>query len=185
MTKKSKMIIYYLFLVVMFIFIDKIINMMPKEKFNDYYLIKEENNRLKKDIVYLSKINNKDNYELCNISINNLYSSNTYFVNCSFKTNNNIVLNDLGFIGLVNNNIITLTKDLTLSVIVNNNKGILKDNKINIVHSDYNKGDKVYVSYLNEEYLIGYVDNIINNGSSDNILLKYIDINSSYVVVLK
>ena len=179
-----KKIINYVLLIIMFILIDKIINVIPMSSYNDYYLIKEENNRLKEDIVYLSKLD-YDNYELCKININNLYSSNTYFLKCDFDTNNNIVLNDIGFIGIVNNNKLTLAKDLILSVKVNDNKGILKNNKISIIKDNYNIGDSVYVSYLNEEYLLGYISKIVNNANDDTILIDYIDINNSYVVVLK
>ena len=177
----NKKYIYYFIIIVLFLIVDKLICLVPNNSFNDYYLIKEENDRLKADIKYLSNINYDYNYELCKISIKNLYSSNTYFIECNFNTDNNIVLNDLGFIGLVNKGMLTLTKDLTLSVSINDNKGILKNNNISIINGEYNIGDNIYVNYLNEKYLIGYVDNIFNN----NISIKYLDINNSYVVVLK
>ena len=184
MTKRIRNIIYYVLIILLFIFIDRIINMVPSNRLNELNILKEENRVLKEDIVYLSNLTYENNYEICKISINDLYSSNTYFINCNFTTTNNIVLNNIGFIGIANNNKITLGKDLILSIRINNNKGILKDNKINIIHDNYNIGDKVYVRYLNEEYLIGYVSNIIDNSSYDIISIKYIDINSSYVVVI-
>ncbi len=184
MTKKFKKIIYYGVIIILFIFIDRIVTIVPKNNINELNILKEENKILKEDINYLSNLNYDKNYEICKISIKNLYSSNTYFINCNFKPNNNIVLNDIGFIGLVNDNKLTLSKDLILSIKINDNKGILKDNKINIIHDNYNIGDKIYVSYLNEEYLLGYISNIINNSSYDIISIKYIDINSSYVVVI-
>ena len=183
MTNKYKKIIYYSILIIIFLFIDKLINYFPAKSYDDYMLIKQENKTLKDDIKYLSNIN-YDNYKICKININNLYESNTYYLKCDFNTNNNIVLNDIGFIGLANNNKLILAKDLVLSIRINNNKGILKDNKISIIHDDYAIDDKIYVNYLNEEYLIGYVSNIINNGSYDIISVKYINISNSYVVVL-
>ena len=91
-------------------------------------------------------------------------------------------------IGLVNNHILTLVKDLSLSVKINDNYGILKDNKINIIKGNYNIGDKIYTSGLtniNNNYLIGYINNIYENDLENVIEVDYIPIDTSYVVIIK
>ena len=178
----NKKIIYYVIIIVLFLLIDKF-NIISI-KYDDYNYIKEENNIIRKDLEYISNLNYDYNYELCKISIKDLYSSNTYFIKCNFDTNNNVVLNNIGFIGLVNKGILTTVDKLILKVKINDNVGILKNNKINIIGDSYNIGDNIYVSYLEEEYLIGYISNIVDYNTYKVIDIKYIDINNSYVAVL-
>ena len=41
------------------------------------------------------------------------------------------------------------------------------------------------ISSINDEYLIGYIDKIESNDIESIITIKYLDINSDYVAILK
>ena len=191
MSKKIKKIIYYLIIISMFLIADKIIYNIPfKNKdcvINN--VLELENNSLKEQIKELSSINYHDyDYEIGKITFNNLYNSNSYFIESSSNLNDKIVLNDKGMIGILNNHMLTLVSDLNLSVKVGDNLGILKNNQINIVHGDYKVHDEIYTSGLtgiNDNFLIGYVKEVRNNSLDDTILIDYIHIDTSYVVILK
>ena len=148
-----------------------------------------ENQDLKKELKEISNINYNDyDYEIGKIKYHNLYNTTAYFIDYNSNFDNNIVLNDKGMIGIVNNHILTLVKDLSLSVKINNNYGILKDNKINIVGGNYSEGMPIYTSgitSINDEYLIGYIKNINSNDIESIIEVNYLDITSNYVAILK
>lgn len=187
--KKYSKTIYYLIIIILFILLDKLIYLVPSKNYIDSNLLKLENDKLKQEIKELSNIEfNEYDYTLGKIVIKNVYNSKTYFIKTNISTNNNIVLNDKGFIGLLNNNYLTLTKDLTLSVSINDNLGILKDNEISIVKGNYSIGDEIYalnLNSINQKFLIGYVKEIKHNSLNDIIKVKYLDIESNYVGILK
>lgn len=191
MNKKIKRIIYYLVIIILFLIFDKVLYLLPSNSknivINNTLLL--ENEDLKKELNKITKLNYNDyDYELGKITYHNLYNSNSYFIDYNSTFDNNIVLNDKGMIGKVSNHVLTLVKDLSLSVKINNNYGILKDNKIEIVNDNYNIGMPIYTSgitSINDEYLIGYIDNISSNDIKSIIDIKYIDIDSDYVVILK
>ena len=148
-----------------------------------------ENNSLKQDIEDITNLKyDSFDYELGKITFKNLYNNDAYFIESNSNFNNNIVLNNHGFIGILNNKRLTLVKDLTLSVRINDNIGILKDNRVDIVSSNYQVGDFIYtsnVSNVKENLLIGYVKNIVKLTNHDLIDIKYVDIDTNYVVILK
>lgn len=191
MNKKIKRIMYYLVIIILFLIFDKVLYLLPSNSknivINNTLLL--ENEDLKKELNKITKLNYNDyDYELGKITYHNLYNSNSYFIDYNSTFDNNIVLNDKGMIGKVSNHVLTLVKDLSLSVKINNNYGILKDNKIEIVNDNYNIGMPIYTSgitFINDEYLIGYIDNISSNDIKSIIDIKYIDIDSDYVVILK
>ncbi len=191
MNKKIKRIMYYLVIIILFLIFDKVLYLLPSNSknivINNTLLL--ENEDLKKELNKITKLNYNDyDYELGKITYHNLYNSNSYFIDYNSTFDNNIVLNDKGMIGKVSNHVLTLVKDLSLSVKINNNYGILKDNKIEIVNDNYNIGMPIYTSgitSINDEYLIGYIDNISSNDIKSIIDIKYIDIDSDYVVILK
>ena len=190
MSIKIKTILYYLIIIILFIIFDKILYILPGNKdcvINNVLLM--ENKDLKKEINELTNIDYNDyDYEIGKITYHNLYNSNTYFVEYNSTFDNNIVLNDNGMIGTVSNHVLTLVKDLSLSVKINNNYGILKDNKISIISGDYEEGTPIYTSgitSISDEYLIGYVNKVSTSDIESSIDIKYIDINSDYVVILK
>ena len=191
MNKKLKKIIYYTIIIILFIIFDKVLYLIPYNNKNNVIneMLLLENNDLKKELKEVTKLNYNDyDYEIGKITYNNLYNTNSYFIEYNSSYDNNIVLNDKGMIGIVNNHILTLVKELSLSIKINNNLGILKDNKITITNGNYNIGDKIYtsnISSINDEYLIGYIDNIYTNDIETIIDIKYLDIDSSYVVILK
>ena len=190
MNKKIKKIFYYLVVIVLFIVFDKVLYLIPSNNnqvINNVLLL--ENNDLKKELNELTKLNYTDyDYEIGKITYKDLYNTNSYFIEYNSSYDNNIVLNNVGMIGIVNNHILTLVKDLSLSVKINNNLGILKDNKITIINGNYNIGDKIYTSNLssiNKELLIGYISNIYTNDIESTIDIKYLDINTNYVAIIK
>ena len=191
MNKKIKRILYYLIIIILFIIFDKVLYLIPNNRKNEVInnTLLLENNDLKKEINEITKLNYNDyDYEIGKITYHNLYNSNSYYIEYNSNFDNNIVLNDKGMIGKVSNHVLTLVKDLSLSVKINNNYGILKDNKIEIVNDNYNIGMPIYTSgitSINDEYLIGYIDNISSNDIKSIIDIKYIDIDSDYVVILK
>ena len=191
MNKKIKRIMYYLVIIILFLIFDKVLYLLPSNSKNIVInnTLMQENEDLKKELNKITKLNYNDyDYELGKITYHNLYNSNSYFIDYNSTFDNNIVLNDKGMIGKVSNHVLTLVKDLSLSVKINNNYGILKDNKIEIVNDNYNIGMPIYTSgitSINDEYLIGYIDNISSNDIKSIIDIKYIDIDSDYVVILK
>ena len=191
MSNKIKRIIYYVFIISLFIIIDKIIYLIEYSDKNVVLnnLLVLENNALKDDIKEITNLDYKDyEYEIGKITYNNLYNNNSYFIESNTNFENNIVLNDKGFIGILSNKKLTLVKDLNLSVRINDSIGILKNNKIKIISGDYKLGDLIYTSSMSsvkENLLIGYVKGIQKLSNEDNIEIKYLDIDTSYVVILK
>ena len=191
MNKKIKRIIYYSFIILSFFIIDKLIFIIDSKDKNIVInnLLLLENNSLKEDINDLTKLNYNDyDYEIGKITYKNLYNSDSFFIESNTNFLNNIVLNEIGFIGILNNKKLTLTKDLTISVKVNDNIGILKNNKISIVTSNYNIGDTIYTSSfsnIKKDLIIGYIKNITKLSNEDILEIKYLDINTNYVVILK
>ena len=191
MNKKIKSIIYFFIIIIMFIITDKILYLFPNkgknEVINNVLLL--ENKDLKEKLNELTYLNYHNyDYEIGKITYKNIYDSNSYFIEYNSNFDNNIVLNDKGMIGIVNNHILTLVKDLSLSIKINDNYGILKDNKISIIKNNYNIGDEIYTSGLtdiNNNYLIGYIKDIKDNDIENIIEIDYIPINTSYVVILK
>ena len=191
MSKKYKVIFYYLIMISLFIIFDRILSINVSNKSNCVInnILSLENQDLKKELKEISNINYNDyDYEIGKIKYHNLYNTTAYFVDYNSDFDNNIVLNDKGMIGIVNNHILTLVKDLSLSVKINNNYGILKDNKINIVGGNYSEGMPIYTSgitSINDEYLIGYIKNINSNDIESIIEVNYLDITSNYVAIIK
>lgn len=191
MSKKIKKIIYYIVILAMFFVMDKIIYLIPSSNkeniINNTCLL--ENNDLKQELNELSKLNYDDyDYEIGKITFKNLYNTNSYYIEYNSNYNNNIVLNDKGMIGIVNNHVLTLTKDLSLSIKINDNYGTLKNNKISIINGEYEINTPIYTSgmtSINNNYLIGYVSNVDNKNYESIIDIKYIDIDSDYVVIIK
>lgn len=191
MSKKIKKIIYYIVILAMFFVMDKIIYLIPSNNkeniINNTCLL--ENNDLKQELNELSKLNYDDyDYEIGKITFKNLYNTNSYYIEYNSNYNNNIVLNDKGMIGIVNNHVLTLTKDLSLSIKINDNYGTLKNNKISIIPGEYEINTPIYTSgmtSINNNYLIGYVSNVDNKNYESIIDIKYIDIDSDYVVIIK
>ena len=191
MNKKIKRILYYLIIIFLFIIFDKVLYLIPNNRKNEVInnTLLLENNDLKKEINEISKLNYNDyDYEIGKITYHNLYNSNSYFIEYNSTFDNNIVLNEKGMIGIVNNHILKLVKDLSLSIKIGDNYGILKDNKIKIINGNYSVGMSIYtsnISSINDEYLIGYIDKIESNDIESIITIKYLDINSDYVAILK
>lgn len=190
MNKNIKKIVYYFIIIVLFIIFDKLIYLIPDNKsmvINNTLLL--ENQSLKNELNEITKLkyNNYD-YILGKITYKNLYNSDSYFIQTSENIDNKIVLNEKGMIGILKNNMLSLVKDLNISIKINDNLGILKENKINIVHANYNIGDKIYTSgigSINDNFLIGYVKEVKELSEEDIIIIDYLTIESSYVVILK
>jgi len=189
MNKNIKKIIYYFIIIIMFIVVDKLIYYFD---FNDNvldYVLKEENNNLKDELNKISKLNYNDyDYVIGKITYNNLYNSDSYFIETNEELSGNLVLNDKGLLGIIDNKMLKKVKDLTMSVEINNTLGILKNNKIDIIHGNYQVGDKIYsynLSNVNQKFLIGYIKNINKLSLKDEIEINYLNINSKYVVILK
>lgn len=191
MNKKLKLFFYYAIIIIIFIIFDKVLYLIPSTGKNDVInnVLVIENQDLKKEIDEVTKLTYNDyDYEIGKITYHNLYNSNSYFIEYNQEYNGNVVLNDKGMIGIVNNHMLTLVKDLSLSIKINNNNGILKDNKITIVGNDYEVGMPIYTSSyssINDEYLIGYISSINSNDIESIIDIKYLDITSSYVAIMK
>ena len=191
MNKNIKRIVYYVIIIILFIIFDKVLYLIPSNDKNSIInnTLLLENNDLKKELNELTNLNYNDyDYEIGKITYKDLYNSNSYFIEYNSNFDNNIVLNDKGMIGVVNNHILTLVKDLSLSVKIGDNYGILKDNNISIINSNYEVGMPIYTSgitSINDNYLIGYIDYIESNDIETNIKIKYIDINTNYVAILK
>ena len=191
MNKKIKRILYYLIIIILFIIFDKVLYLIPNNRKNEVInnTLLLENNDLKKEINEITKLNYNDyDYEIGKITYHNLYNSNSYYIEYNSNFDNNIVLNEKGMIGIVNNHILKLVKDLSLSIKIGDNYGILKDNKIKIINGNYNVGMSIYtsnISSINDEYLIGYIDKVDSNDIESIITIKYLDINSDYVAILK
>lgn len=191
MNKNIKKVLYYLIILLLFIVFDKVLLLIPSNNYNDTInnLLLLENNDLKKELYDITKLNYDDyDYEIGKITYQNLYNTNSYFVEYNNSFNNNIVLNDKGMIGIVNNHVLTLVKDLSLSVRIENNYGILKENKIVIINGDYEIGMPIYTSdksSINDEYLIGYIKDINSNDIESIMTIDYLNITSSYVAILK
>ena len=191
MNMRLKKVLYYLSILLLFVIFDKVLYLIPSDKkdsiINNIALL--ENKDLKKELEEVTKLNYNDfDYEIGKITYKNLYNTNSYFIEYNSTYENNVVLNDKGMIGIVNDHELTLVKDLSLSVRIGNNYGILKNNKIEIVNSNYEKGTLIYTSSyssINSEFLIGYVDDITSNDIKSLITIKYLDINSNYVAILK
>ena len=192
MNKKIKKIIYYSFIIIMFFITDKIIYLLPNK--NGYNNIVNntclmENNDLKNKLQEISKIDYHDyDYEIGKITFKELYNNNSYYIEYNSTYNDNVVLNDKGMIGIVNNHILKLVKDLSLGVKINDNYGTLKNGKVSIVTGDYEVGMPIYTSgitSINDNYLLGYVSNIENNDYESILDIKYLNITSDYVVILK
>ena len=119
MNKKIKRILYYLIIIFLFIIFDKVLYLIPNNRKNEVInnTLLLENNDLKKEINEISKLNYNDyDYEIGKITYHNLYNSNSYFIEYNSTFDNNIVLNEKGMIGIVNNHILKLVKDLSLSI---------------------------------------------------------------------
>ena len=188
--KKYKKIIYYLIIILLFIIFDKVLYIFPNNKNNIHdYIATNTCEDLKKEVEYLSNLNyDKYDYEIGKITYKNLYNTNSYIIESNNNYNDNIVLNNKGMIGILNNKILTLVKDLNISVKINNNYGILKNNKVSIIDGNYLIGDEVYTSgigKINASFLIGYISDIKHLSNEDIISINYLDINSSYVVILR
>ena len=191
MNKIIKKVIYYVIILLLFIIFDKVIYLFPSNNkeciLNNIILL--ENNDLKKEINEITKLNYNDfEFEIGKITYHGLYNNDSYFIEYNSSFDNNIVLNDKGMIGVVNNHILTLVKDLSLSIKIGNNYGILKDNKVVIINGNYEKDMPIYISdksAINNEYLIGYIKDINSNDIESIITINYLDINSNYVAIIK
>jgi len=190
MSRKVKSILYYVVIIILFILFDKVIYLLPGNKnnvINNVILL--ENNDLKKELNEITNFNYSDyDYEIGKITYRNLYNTDSYFIEYNSNFENNIVLNDKGMLGTVNNHVLTLVKDLSLSVKIGDNYGILKNNIINIISDNYNVGMPIYTSgitSINDQYLIGYIKDVNSNDIESIITIDYLDINSNYVVILK
>ena len=186
---KIKKIIYYFIIILLFIIFDKVLFFFPSDNNLDSYINILEYNDLKKEVEYLSNLNyDKYDYEIGKITYKDLYNSNAYFIESKSNLSDKIVLNNIGMIGILSNHLLTLVKDLTISVKINENYGILKNNQINIIKDDYKIGDKVYssgIGKINDTFLIGYIKDIKHLSTNDLITIDYLDINSSYVIILR
>ena len=187
---KLRKIIYYIIILILFVIFDKVLYLITSNKNNmDSYVNLLENNDIKNELNYITKLNyDKYDYIYGKITYKNLYSSNSYFIETNEELEDKIVLNDKGMIGILNNKTLTLVKDLSIGVKVNDNLGILKNNKVEIIPSNYNIGDLVYTSgvgKVSSSFLIGYVKNIEKTSSKDILDITYLDINNSYVIILK
>lgn len=194
MNKKIQRTIYYLFIIMLILFANYIIMLLkPSDKnsvLNNIMLL--ENDSLKKEINELSNINYQNyDYVLGKITIKNLYQSNSFFIIPAENVNNNSpVINNKGLIGLYSNHILVPTSSLNLSIKINNVNGTLKDGNVIISHGDEKVGDAVYTSGLTNipsDILIGEISHIYvsSNGFEDNISIKFINNDSTYVGILK
>ena len=191
MNKKVKKIIYYLIIIILFIVFDKILYFIPSGNKNSIInnIILLENKDLKNELNEITKLKYDDfDYEIGKITFNKLYNTSSYFIEYNSNFDNNIVLNDKGMIGIVNNHVLTLVKELTLSVKIGDSYGILKDNKIEIVNNEFEIGMPIYTSgitKINDNFLIGYIKEIKSNDIECEITIDYLVIDSSYVAILK
>ena len=188
MNSKYKKLLYYLIIFILFFITDKIIYYFNYDKYITNYVLENNNKYLKDELNNLSNINYNLDYEIGYITYNSLYNSNTYFIKSNINSNNNLVLNNIGLLGILKDNKLILNKYLTMSVLINDNVGILKNNEVEIDNNNYNIGDKVYsynLSNINEKYLIGYVKSINKYSLNTIIKIDYIPINNRYVVILK
>ena len=191
MNKNIKKVIYYIIILILFIVCDKVMYYFKDNKENIVInnILQLEIDSLKNDIEELTKLKYDNyNYIVGKITYKDLYNSDTYFIEYNEELNNKLVINDKGLIGIVNNHILTKVSDLSLSVKIGDNYGILKDNKIKIVNGNYNIGDVIYTSGLtsiNENIIIGYIKEIKKYELETIILVDYIDIDTNYVLIIK
>ena len=188
MNNKYKKIIYYFIIFILFFITDKVIYYFNYDNNILNYTLESNNMYLKDEISNLSNISYDFDYEIGYITYNSLYNSDTYYIKSNINTNNNLVLNNEGLLGILNDNKLILTKYLTMSVIINESVGILKNNEIEITNNNYNIGDKIYsynLSNINEKYLIGYIKDIDTYSLNTIIKIDYIPIDSRYVVIIK
>lgn len=193
MNNKIKKVLYYLIILLLFLTIDHLVLLF---KLNDKKGLENsisfyENADLKEEIEKLSQLKYHDyDYVLGKISVKKLYSRDTYFINVPYTISDNLpVINNTGFIGLYSNHYLIPAKDLTLSIKVNNQNGILTNGHINISHGDYQVGDNIYTSGLTnipENLLIGKINkvNSLETGVTDDLSIEYIENSSTYVGIL-
>ena len=149
---KYKNTIYYFIIILLFVIENRFIYFF---KINDSSrvvnnVLRLENSDLKDEIKELSNINYNDyEYEIGKITINNVYNSDSVYIKYNGSLDNHLVLNDIGLVGVIDNNKLIKTKNLNLSIKINDVIGQLKDNKIIIDNNNYNVGDKIYTSGLN------------------------------------
>ncbi len=192
MNNNIKKIIYYIIIILLFVVFDKILFYFNNDNEKNILInntLKLQSDSLKSDIEELTKIKYDNyNYIIGKITYKNLYNSDTYYIEYDGTLNDKLVINNNGLIGIVKNHILTKVSDLSLSVRINDNYGILKNNEIKIINGDYKIGDKIYTSGLtsiNENLLIGYVSDIKNYELETIIKVDYIKIDTNYVVILK
>ena len=191
MNKKIKKVIYYIVIIILFIVFDKVIYLIPDNSKNSVVnnILLLENNDLKKELNNLTKLDYNDyDFEIGKITYHNLYNTTSYFIDYNSTFDNNVVLNDKGMIGIVSNHVLTLVKDMSLSIKIGDNYGILKDNTINIINGDYKEGMPIYTSgiaSINDNFLIGYIKDISSNDIESIIHINYLDITSRYVAIIK
>ena len=191
MNRKIKKIVYYFIIIILFIVFQKVIIVFSGDNKNIVInsVLELENKDLRKEIAEITNINYHDyDYIIGKITYHNLYDNDSYFIDTDEYLNNHIVLNNEGFIGILQDNKLVLTEYLNLGIKINDNNGILKKGKVYIIHGQYNEGDKVYannINGINDDILIGYIKKVKNMSLEDIIDIDFIKIDSNYVVILK
>ena len=190
-SKNIKQLLYYILIIILFVAFDETIYYLTniKDSCTINETLKLENETLKKNLQDITNLDYKDyDYTIGKITYNNLYNSNAYFIETNTTINEGLVLNNLGVIGLYKNKKLIPTKDLNLSIQINNQVGTLSNNEIHIIKGNYKEKDKIYTSNLTSttpNLLIGYIKEIKDNDIETIIIPEYLKIDTNYVVILK